>query len=555
MDGTSYRVVARASDTLGNFSVANTTSDFSFDASTPTAAVTVPTDGSTLAVLPNISGTAFDPGGGASGLSLVEIRVRRVADGLYWNWSAEAWGVPAVATTPVTASPWSLAMPSGLRANLAHGASYFLSARGVDNATPANAGSLAVGSTFTWTDTTAPAAVTDLTALTGTSPGEIRLNWTAPGDDGTAGDIALAEYRVHYSTDAGATFSSAAAQVAFSTANVKPGTFRGRLVTGLTAGATYHLRLFLADDAGNWSPVSNGATVYAGIQPLSRITGFVRKASSEGITAVQLEAYNASDIRVSNAFSLADGSGTFSLENIPDGVFRVQASWTADEITSSVWLDNVAVGTPEVLFTLEVSYTLSTLTGTLGTLSAQSASSPGFMVRAAENGYGQSRVELLRGGTTVAGVKPDPSGRWIIPNLLPGKYAVRAYNGLEFTDPVDVQLGEGETQEVVFVFDPLPVASVFAFPNPAAAQTTFRFVSALPGLEAQVTVFDIAGNLVKELPGSAFVPKPGGLYHAVWDLTNDDGEAVASGVYLFMVKVKGTNGQAAKVVKKLAVVR
>ena len=49
-------------------------------------------------------------------------------------------------------------------------------------------------------------------------------------------------------------------------------------------------------------------------------------------------------------------------------------------------------------------------------------------------------------------------------------------------------------------------------------------------------------------------PSPS-LYHTVWDLKNDDGEDVASGVYLFIVKVKGENGQSAKVIKKLAVIR
>ncbi len=44
--------------------------------------------------------------------------------------------------------------------------------------------------------------------------------------------------------------------------------------------------------------------------------------------------------------------------------------------------------------------------------------------------------------------------------------------------------------------------------------------------------------------------------HARWDLANAQGEAVASGIYLFMVKVRGgSENQTAKVIKKLAVVR
>ena len=69
----------------------------------------------------------------------------------------------------------------------------------------------------------------------------------------------------------------------------------------------------------------------------------------------------------------------------------------------------------------------------------------------------------------------------------------------------------------------------------------------------------LAGK-IDAIPGHVNVirlvaPAPG-VYHARWDLTNSRGEAVASGVYLFMVKVKGgPDGQSAKVVKKLAVVK
>jgi len=152
-------------------------------------------------------------------------------------------------------------------------------------------------------------------------------------------------------------------------------------------------------------------------------------------------------------------------------------------------------------------------------------------------------------------VPVDPTGRWRITNLLPGRYAVRAFNGFEYTKMRDIDLLEGEVQEVAFVFDPLPADEVYAFPNPARHATTLRFSSTLPGLEAQMMIFDIAGNLVKEIAGSEMSSPRPSVYHFPWDLRNNDGEGVASGVYLFMVKVRGSNGQSAKVIKKLAVVK
>jgi len=114
---------------------------------------------------------------------------------------------------------------------------------------------------------------------------------------------------------------------------------------------------------------------------------------------------------------------------------------------------------------------------------------------------------------------------------------------------------EGEVKDVSFVFDPLPEGELFAFPNPARRSTTVRFRSSLPGLEAEIRIFDLAGSLVRQIPGSQMTSTAPGLYHAVWDLKNMNGENAASGVYLFIVKVKGSNGQSAKVVKKLAVVK
>ena len=101
---------------------------------------------------------------------------------------------------------------------------------------------------------------------------------------------------------------------------------------------------------------------------------------------------------------------------------------------------------------------------------------------------------------------------------------------------------------------------MFAFPIPARRSTTFRFQSALLPLQAQIRIFDIAGNLVRELTTgggqiqAAFGFGPG-VYHADWDLTNSRGEGVASGVYVYSVKVSGGNNQSALVTKKLAVVK
>ncbi|MBI5244862.1 MAG: hypothetical protein HY922_14425, partial [Elusimicrobia bacterium] len=554
-NGNAYRVVARSSDSLGNYSVPYATADFTFDSAAPAAGVTAPLPDSTISSLPVISGTAADLGGAAAGVAAVEVRLKRESDGLWWNFVTEGWSAAVVSTSASGTNPWSLPTTELLRANLAHGASYFIAVKAMDGAVPANAGNFSQGATFYFSDTAPPAAITNLSALTGPSPGTMELSWTAPGDDGASGIILLGEYRIHYSTDPGASFSTSSAQVAFSTASVRPGSRHGRLVSGLLSGATYYMRAFLADDAGNWSSLSNGATAMPGYNPFNQITGHVMKSSSEPITAVLVECFDAADTLLASTFTVQGGS--FTLTNISSGTYKIQASWTVGEITSSVWQDNIAMGSYDVDFMLEISYSLGTLTGQMLSMPASGARSAStFQARASAQSYAQSEVELYVRGRRALSVPVGPSGRWTISNLLPGRYGVRAFNGYEYTDIQEVEVGEGETKDVGFIMDPLPEAQVYAYPNPARSAAVIRFYSPLWPLEAQVAIFDIAGVLVREIPGSELVSTAPGVYHAQWDLKNMRGESAASGVYLFMVKVKGgPERQSAKAVKKLAVVK
>ncbi|MBI4349699.1 MAG: hypothetical protein HY553_22880 [Elusimicrobia bacterium] len=557
-DGREYRIAARSTDTLGNFSGVYSTSTFRYDTSTPTVGVENPVPNSVISNLAAISGSAADPG---AGVARVELRLRRNTDGLWWDWAAETFAAPVVSTRAAQTTGWTLTPSALLKASLTAGTSYFIAVRAVDAAVPANSGDFFVqGATFTFNDPNPPAAITDLASSSSTVSGRIDLEWSAPGNDGNSGVILSGIFKVMYATYTAVEFSTSAAQVTISTSLVAPGSRHGHTITGLVGGTTYFLRAWTADTAGNWSALSNGTTIEAGPRLYNQLGGHVVKTSSEGITAVFVEAFNDAGTLVASTFTVADGSGTFLIDNIPSGNYKVQATWSANGIASSVWQDGIAMGTGNVDFILEVGYTLATLTGTLGTLAAPmgrlTSAAAGFRVAAAESDFTTSKVELFAGGRRAVEVNVNPTGRWTIPNLLPGKYGVRAFNGISYTEIMDVEVGEGELKDVTFVYNPLPENSVFAFPNPAGRETTFRFETPLLPLEAQVLVFDLGGQLVRELQGSEMIAKGPGLYHAPWDLRNMRGEPVASGVYLFIVKIKGGSPeQTAKVVKKLAVVK
>lgn len=115
-------------------------------------------------------------------------------------------------------------------------------------------------------DTTPPGTIADLAIIVGnvTNVRTIKLNWTAPGDDGTNGTVD--HYEVRYST-AAITADNWSSATLFATppTPTAPGTTQNCSVTGLTAGTHYYFAVKAFDDAGNVGAVSNspaGHTIY-----------------------------------------------------------------------------------------------------------------------------------------------------------------------------------------------------------------------------------------------------------------------------------------------------
>jgi len=136
-----------------------------------------------------------------------------------------------------------------------------------------NAGttSLDSGNNIHWIfNGTPPAAVTDLSALTGTVPATINLTWTAPGANGSVGTLNNSTFTIQASTVATTIFStttvpSNAFNVTIATTGVNPGDRQAYALGGLISGATYYIRLWTINGSGVSSGLSNGATAYAQI--------------------------------------------------------------------------------------------------------------------------------------------------------------------------------------------------------------------------------------------------------------------------------------------------
>lgn len=124
------------------------------------------------------------------------------------------------------------------------------------------------------------------------------------------------------------------------------------------------------------------------------------------------------------------------------------------------------------------------------------------------------------------------------------------------------------TAELSFVIsgtDELVLRNVFNYPNPTPGPTRFTFEhNQAPGTAARVRlrVYTLNGRPVTTLDGDAALPGgllPGGLVQIPWDGLDEDFDRLASGVYLWHLRVEvdraGGGTDVAERVERLAVIR
>jgi hypothetical protein len=106
-----------------------------------------------------------------------------------------------------------------------------------------------------------PATVIDLDANPGEAPGEIRLTWTAPGDDGAAGTASAYSIKVSHDPLTAGNFEAAADIDRWITEShpLPGGTPETLYVSGLDPDSTWHFAIQTQDDVPNTSEVSNDA--------------------------------------------------------------------------------------------------------------------------------------------------------------------------------------------------------------------------------------------------------------------------------------------------------
>lgn len=87
----------------------------------------------------------------------------------------------------------------------------------------------------------------------------VDLSWSSPGDDGAVGTATVYDLRYSLTPITTANFSTATRWTNTPVPLVS-GTTQGVTVNGLAPGTVYYFAIKAADEAGNWSVMSNVAT-------------------------------------------------------------------------------------------------------------------------------------------------------------------------------------------------------------------------------------------------------------------------------------------------------
>ena len=170
-------------------------------------------------------------------------------------------------------------------------------------------------------DTTAPAAVSNLVATTGTNSGEINLSWTAPGDDNNTGTATT--YIIKYSSSAITTDAqfNAATQVTGAPAPQVAGTNQSMTVTGLTPGQTYYFAMKTQDEVPNTSALSNNPSAVAKLVSANN-PPFLASIGNKTVNENSLLTFSISATDADN------DTLTYSATNLPTGATFVGQTFT-----------------------------------------------------------------------------------------------------------------------------------------------------------------------------------------------------------------------------------
>ena len=303
-------------------------------------------------------------------------------------------------------------------------------------------------------DTTPPAAISDLTALAGSGNnlGIVKLSWTSPGDDGVTGNL-TGLFRINYSSvgiitannfvTASSTFATV---VDISTTSLTPLTACTTTFYNLNRGTTYWFAIKTADDVNNWSvwnstadtPFTQNTSAYCFLNSSPSAPGTLQQLNNSGTVLTSMQWTNSSTII--SSFTLSDAQSWDTVK------FYLHIT-SVTSGTSADWTQSWHASTSSFLAQGTTGYQWPTLTNP-GTYwwrvwaedddSATSSTSTILGVGGdAKLGFDNTAPDAVTNLTALAGWKVDTVVlKWTAPNANPGpasSYLMR-YSTTSFTN-------------------------------------------------------------------------------------------------------------------------
>jgi chitodextrinase len=415
-----------------------------------------------------------------------------------------------------------------------------------------------------------------------TTANSVTLHWTAPGDDSTTGTAALYDIRYSASAITPANWSSAI-QVTGEPTPHAAGTAESMLITGLQPATTYYFAIKAADEAGNWSGLSNIATITTAneqIPPASITTLAVTNRtgttitlkwtatgddSTTGTCASYDIRYSTSVITEANWASATQVSGepTPHVAGTQDSMvitgltsnrtyyFAIKAS---DEVPNVSGLSNVVSATTLDIIPPATILDLSAITGVNPGEISLSWTAPGddaligtasaYVIKAALREITEANFDsFLSIDNPPAPLAGGSSQQWTLSDLAPGmEYhiaikTIDAAGNQSALSNIAVATAKSFGADGINELAGLPESYALNqnYPNPFNPTTSLKF-SILKAGKTRIEIFDALGRSIKVLVNEYI---PAGNFVCFWDGTDADGDNVASAVYF----VRLTSGE------------
>gem|GEM_PF-6801517 len=496
-----------------------------------------------------------------------------------WGLARRLTSLP-VPSTGGTIQRWTVASTEGLLP----GVSYYFALKAADEA---NNWSEVSNSTSTYAcpqapsgDDIPPARVTDLSALPTKYLGEVLLVWTAPGDDGTRGNL-TGQYKIQYSTTSEIQWNKVNAQITISTSNVIPGMLQAATVKGLTIGVSYYFVVWSCDEVFNWSELSNIAGIdttppVSDLTPPAQVTDLVAlpgrvkgevkllwtapgddgtRGSLTGQYKIQYSTYSDISWRKEEAqITISTNNvapGTLQLvyiSNLPTGVSYYFVLWTCDDVPlwssrSNITFIFLEKDTTTVLLapTLLSPVDGAVLTTVRPTFRWSQVSAPFRVIYSlqVDDDYNFVTPEVNVTSLTATSYTPIVSLRcnttyyWRVEAVSEdGEYRSgwsEVWKFYIYEETITPVITPAKTE----LYPPMP--NIVKKSDDDDARVRLKYAVSERG-KVEIKIYNIVGELVISLIDEE--TKDIGVYDdTVWDLTNVEGDIVSSGIYIVYFKV------------------